>query len=69
MTLFALKALEFDMGWLLTEEILSLQTGRQIPNEIRQAHPFALYVSADPAGADLLAVQQLVCRFCRAPTA
>ncbi len=36
MTLYALKALEADMGWLLTEEMLSLQTGRQLPNEIRQ---------------------------------
>ncbi|CAL5220325.1 g2316 [Coccomyxa viridis] len=34
-TLYALKALEADMGWLLTEEMLSLQTGRQLPNEIR----------------------------------
>ena len=34
-TLYALKRLESDMGWLLTEGILSLQAGRQIPTEIR----------------------------------
>ena len=34
-TLYALKRLESDMGWLLTEGILSLQAGRQIPNEVR----------------------------------
>ena len=34
-TLYALKPLESAMGWLLTEEILSLQAGRQIPNEMR----------------------------------
>ena len=34
-TLYALKRLESDMGWLLTEGILSLQAGRQIPIEMR----------------------------------
>ncbi len=34
-TLYALKRLESDMGWLLTEGILTLQAGRQIPTEIR----------------------------------
>ena len=34
-TLYALKALESAMGWLLTEELLTLQTGRQIPIEMR----------------------------------
>ena len=34
-TLYALKRLESDMGWLLTEGILSLQAGRQIPTDIR----------------------------------
>ena len=34
-TLYALKRLESDMGWLLTEGILTLQAGRQIPIEIR----------------------------------
>ena len=42
MTLYALKALEADMGWLLTEEMLSLQTGRQLPDEIRQVQLFCL---------------------------
>lgn len=49
-TLFALKALEADMGWLLTEEILSLQAGRQIPNEIRRVHPCCLICAAAPTG-------------------
>ena len=34
-TLYALERLESDMGWLLTEGVLSLQAGRQIPTEIR----------------------------------
>ena len=50
-TLYALKALEADMGWLLTEEMVSLQTGRQIPNEIRQVLSMCLTSPlADPAG-------------------
>ena len=35
--LHALRRLEADQGWLLTEGILSLDAARGIPNEIRCA--------------------------------
>lgn len=34
-TLFALKRLEANMGWLMTEGILTLEAGRALPTEIR----------------------------------
>ena len=35
--LHALRRLEADQGWLLTEGLLSLEAARGIPNEIRCA--------------------------------
>ena len=58
-TLHALRRLEADLGFLLTEGLLPLDTGRAIPGEIRCLHSHAalLHVhrptSASPAGIPL----------------
>ncbi len=44
------------MGWLLTEEILSLQAGRQIPTEIRSVNFGA--ASSSPVLLGILVISQ-----------